>query len=91
MRLQHGITIEQKILIRVKAVQRQAERFVLGNYVDVPENRLSDQIWNIFQVISFTEHRPAVHDQVILYKIHHHLINIPLPETLLKELTNPSR
>lgn len=63
---------------KIEAVQRRAARFVLGNYEYGPEAHLTDEInqtlkWQPLQ------HRRALYDLTVFYKIRNQLININFP------------
>lgn len=70
-----------KNINKLENVQRRAARWVLGNYVYGPNAHLTEQIKNKLQWQSL-QHRRAISDLAMFYKIRNQLVNIEFPSTI---------
>ena len=75
---------------RLESVQRRAARFVTNNYVYGPESNLSESISSKLKWLPL-QHRRAVYDLNMFYKIRNNLININFPPYILPSPHNPMR
>ena len=79
-----------KNINRLENVQRRAARWVLGNYTYGPNAHLTEEIatqlgWQSLQ------HRRAISDLVMLYKIRNKIVNIQFPPTVQQHHRDASR
>ena len=66
---------------KIENIQRRAARFVLGNYTFGPEANLTNEINSILHWQTL-QHRRAIYDLALFYKIQHNLVNITFPVTV---------
>ena len=75
---------------KLEAVQRRAARFTLGYYIYGPNANLTQQINNNLKWQSL-QHRRALYDLSLFYKIRSNLVNINFPPTVQVSPRHPDR
>ena len=75
---------------RIEGVQRRAARFILGNYTYGPDAHLSEEMENTLKWHSL-QHRRAIRDLQLFFKIKNELVNIPFPHTVTLSTRNPNK
>ena len=73
---------------KVEAVQRRAARFILSNYVYGSDSKLTSQIQSELHWIPL-QHRRALYDLSLFFKIKHGLLNIKFPESVQTSVRHP--
>ena len=66
---------------KIEAVQRRAARFILNNHTYGPDAHLTSQIQTQLKWLPL-QHRRALYDLSLFFKIKHNLINISFPPTV---------
>ena len=75
---------------KIEAVQRRAARFVLGNYNYSPTSGLTHDIHHRLKWIPL-QHRRALYDLALFYKIRSNMININFPPIVQPSSRQPNR
>ena len=75
---------------KIEAVQRRSARFVLGNYNYSPTSGLTHDIHHRLKWISL-QHRRALYDLALLYKICSNMVNINFPPIVQPSFRQPDR
>ena len=79
-----------KNINKLENVQRRAARWVLGNYTYGPNAHLTEQIANQLRWQSL-QHRRAISDLCMLYKIRNSIVNIKFPSTVQQHHRDASK
>ena len=75
---------------KIEAVQRRAARFVLGNYNYINTSGLIHDIHHRLKWIPL-QHRRALYDLALFYKIRSNMININFPPIVQPSSRQPNR
>ena len=84
-----GICYTSRNINKIEAVQRRAARFVLGNYNYRPTSGLTHDIHHRLKWIPL-QHRRALYDLALFYKIRSNMININFPPIVQPSSRQPN-